>query len=174
MKPVLVFLYIEFICGSFCMGLDSDLTTFFSHACRTHLVSALAAFDKLLSTSAFHFIPRPYIKWHMMRQLNPSKGGGIGFRSGGEILLHYTLKPIPPEGLYRYAGEDPPKMTLPGSYPKVVRSLGDFFGSHAVEVQVLLLGLRGMEPYMRLPIANPCVEIELSGKALSLRSDRLL
>ena len=69
-----------------------------------------------------------------------SKGGGIGFRSGGEILLHYTLKPIPPEGLYRFAGEDPPKMTLPGSYPKVVRSLGDFFGSHAVEVQVLLLG----------------------------------
>jgi hypothetical protein len=42
-------------------------------------------------------------------------------------------------------------------YPKVVRSLGDFFGSNPVEVQVLLLGLRGMEPYRRIPIANPCV-----------------
>ena len=54
-------------------------------------------------------------------------------------------------------------MLLPGSYPKVVRSLGDFFGSNPVEVQVLLLGLRGMEPYRRIPIANPCVEVELTG-----------
>lgn len=102
-------------------------------------------------------------EWHQLRQLNPSRGGGVGFRSGGHILLHYTLKAIPPEGLYRYAGEEPPKLMLPGYYPKVVRSLGDFFGSNPVEVQVLLLGLRGMEPYRRIPITNPCVEIELTG-----------
>ena len=54
-------------------------------------------------------------------------------------------------------------MMLPGYYPRVVRSLGDFFGSNPVEVQVLLLGLRGMEPYRRIPIANPCVEVELTG-----------
>ena len=36
-------------------------------------------------------------EWHNMRQLNPARGGGIAFRSGGHILLHYTLKDIPPE-----------------------------------------------------------------------------
>jgi hypothetical protein len=57
-----------------------------------------------------------------MRQLNPAKGGGIGFRSGGHILLHYTLKAIPPEGLYRYAGEEPPKLMLPGGDVQVESS----------------------------------------------------
>ena len=47
--------------------------------------------------------------------------------------------------------------------PRVVRSLGDFFGSYPVEVQVMLLGVRGLEPFRGIPIANPRVEIELSG-----------
>ena len=102
-------------------------------------------------------------EWHELVQLNPTREGGTNLRSGGKILLHYTLKHIPPEGIYAHAGVDAPKKMLANTKPKVVRSLGDFFGSYPVEVQVLLLGLRGMEPYRGIPVAHPRVEIELSG-----------
>lgn len=106
-------------------------------------------------------------EWYNMFQLNPSRAGGVDVRPGGQILLHYTLKDVPKEGIFRYCGMDPPKVKpselAKGYYPKVVRSLGDFFGSNPVEVQVMLLGVRGMEPYKGVPIGAPCVEVELSG-----------
>ena len=88
-------------------------------------------------------------QWHDLVQLKPTREGGTDLRCGGKILLHYTLKPIPPEGIYAHAGVETPKKMLRNTNPKVVRSLGDFFGSYPVEVQVLLLGLRGLEPYPR-------------------------
>ena len=102
-------------------------------------------------------------QWHDLVQLKPTREGGTDLRRGGKILLHYTLKPIPPEGIYAHAGVETPKKMLRNTNPKVVRSLGDFFGSYPVEVQVLLLGLRGLEPYRGIAVASPRVEIELSG-----------
>ena len=102
-------------------------------------------------------------QWHDLVQLKPTREGGTDLRCGGKILLHYTLKPIPPEGIYAHAGVETPKKMLRNTNPKVVRSLGDFFGSYPVEVQVLLLGLRGLEPYRGIAVASPRVEIELSG-----------
>jgi hypothetical protein len=88
----------------------------------------------------------------------------VELRPGGKILLHYKLMPLPKEGLWAYAGEKPPAGKGWGNaLPKVVRPLGDFFGSYPVEVQVMLLGVRGMEPFRGIPIAHPRVEIELSG-----------
>ena len=92
-------------------------------------------------------------QWHDLVQLKPTREGGTDLRCGGKILLHYTLKPIPPEGIYAHAGAwKRPKKMLRNTNPKVVRSLGDFFGSYPVEVQVLLLGLRGLEPYRGIAV----------------------
>ena len=102
-------------------------------------------------------------EWYPMSQLNPITGGGVKLRPGGKILMHYKLAELPREGLFAFAGEEPPKKTLRSFTPKIVRSLGDFFGSYPVEVQVMLLGVRGLEPFRGVPIKNPRVEIELSG-----------
>ena len=111
-------------------------------------------------------------QWHDLVQLKPTREGGTDLRCGGKILLHYTLKPIPPEGIYAHAGVETPKKMLRNTNPKVVRSLGDFFGSYPVEVQVLLLGLRGLEPYRGIAVASPRVEIELSGALPLFRGRR--
>ena len=105
----------------------------------------------------------PHPEWYAMSQLNPITQGGVELRPGGKILLHYKLQELPKEGIFNYAGEKPPKKFLSSYAPKVVRSLGDFFGSYPVEVQVMLLGVRGLEPFRGIPIAHPRVEIELSG-----------
>ena len=105
----------------------------------------------------------PQPEWYPMTQLNPITQGGVEFRPGGKILMHYKLAELPREGIFAFAGEEPPKRMLSSYTPRVVRSLGDFFGSYPVEVQVMLLGVRGLEPFRGIPIANPRVEIELSG-----------
>ena len=69
--------------------------------------------------------------------------------------MHYKLAELPREGIFAFAGEEPPKRMLSSYTPRVVRSLGDFFGSYPVEVQVMLLGVRGLEPFRGIPIANP-------------------
>jgi len=105
----------------------------------------------------------PQPEWYPMSQLNPITQGGVELRPGGKILMHYKLAELPREGIFAFAGEEPPKRMLSSYTPRVVRSLGDFFGSYPVEVQVMLLGVRGLEPFRGIPIANPRVEIELSG-----------
>ena len=105
----------------------------------------------------------PQPEWYPMSQLNPITQGGVELRPGGKILMHYKLAELPKEGIFAFAGETPPKKMLSSYAPKIVRSLGDFFGSYPVEVQVMLLGVRGLEPFRGIPIAHPRVEIELSG-----------
>ena len=105
----------------------------------------------------------PQPEWYPMSQLNPITRGGVELRPGGKILMHYKLAELPREGLFAFAGETPPKKMVRSYAPKIVRSLGDFFGSYPVEVQVMLLGVRGLEPFRGVPITNPRVEIELSG-----------
>ena len=107
-------------------------------------------------------------EWYPMLQLNPVRSGAVDWRNGGRMLMNYALLDTPKEGLYAFAGEKPPKGMFGGGggggkFPRIVRELGDFFNSTPVEVQVLCLGLRGMEAYKGIPVTYPLVEIELAG-----------
>jgi hypothetical protein len=139
---------------------------------RSTLASSASAYTDISLSQVEDVVPNQFTdlsqyqvgllepEWRGMKQLNPTRGGGIGVRPGGQILLHYTVKEVPAEGVYAYAGLPEPRTP---KHVNIVRELGDVFGSAPVEVQVLLLGCRGMDAFRGLPVMNPCIEVELTG-----------
>ena len=105
-------------------------------------------------------------EWYPMRHLNPQKGLSVStVDSGGYILMHYELLPMPTEGIRKYAGVDTSftSSALLRMNTSVVKPLEDIYGSEAIAVEIILLGVRGLTPYRGSSIQRPMVEFELNG-----------
>ena len=105
-------------------------------------------------------------QWYPMRQLNPQKGLSVSpIDGGGYVLMFYELLPMPPQGLLAYAGvqDSSFKSISMMKLNSAVKPLEDLYGSTAISVEIILLGVRGLTPYRGAHVTRPCVEFELNG-----------
>ena len=104
--------------------------------------------------------------WYPLRHLNPMKGLSVStVDSGGYLLMHYELLPMPKEGIVKYAGVDSSFMSasLLRLNNAAIRPLEDRYGSDGIAIEIILLGVRGLVPYRGSAINRPSVEFELNG-----------